>query len=146
MELEGSFTVRAPKDRVWSFFMDPYALSSCISDPHAFEVVDEDHFKGWVKAGVAFIKGTFTGSAAIVERVPPQRARITAHATGMGSAFDVASTVELSEAGGATTVRWKADVVLNGTIASVGARLLKGTIDKKTNEFFENARKKLETG
>jgi carbon monoxide dehydrogenase subunit G len=146
MEFEGSFTVRAPKDRVFSFFLDPYALSGCISDPHAFEVVDEDHFKGWVKAGVAFIKGTFTGSAAIVERTPPDRARITAHGAGMGSAFDVASTVELSEAGGATTVRWKADVVLNGTIASMGARLLKGTIDKKTNEFFENARKKLEGG
>ncbi len=146
MELEGSFTVRAPKDRVWSFFMDPFALSSCISDPHAIEVVDEDHFKGWVKAGVAFIKGTFTGSATIAERVPPERARIKAHGAGMGSAFDADSTIQLSEAGNETTVRWKADVVLNGTIASMGARLLKGTIDKKTNEFFENARKKLEGG
>jgi uncharacterized protein len=146
MELEGSFTVRASKDRVWSFFMDPYALSSCITDPHAFEIVDEDHFKGWVKAGVAFIKGTFTGSASIEERAPPERARIKAHGAGMGSAFDVESIVELAEAGGATTVRWKANVVLSGTIASVGARLLKGTIDKKTNEFFENARKKIETG
>jgi len=145
MELEGSFTVRASRDRVWSFFMDPYALSSCISDPHAFEVVDETHFKGWVKAGVAFIKGTFNGSAAIVERKAPVHARITAHGAGMGSAFDVESTVDLSEAGGDTTVRWKANVVLNGTIATVGARLLKGTIDKKSNEFFENARKKLET-
>ena len=25
------------------------------------EVVSEDHFKGWIKAGVAFIRGTFTG-------------------------------------------------------------------------------------
>jgi carbon monoxide dehydrogenase subunit G len=146
MELEGSFTVRAPRDRVWTFFMDPFALSSCISDPHAIEVVDEDHFKGWVKAGVAFIKGTFTGSATIAERVPPERARIKAHGAGMGSAFDVESTIDLSEAGDETTVRWKAGVVLNGTIATMGARLLKGTIDKKTNEFFENARKKLEVG
>src|SRR5438093_10633695 len=99
MELEGSFTVRAPRDRVWSFFMDPYALSSCINDPHAFEVVDENHFKGWVKAGVAFIKGTFNGSAAIVERKPPDYARITAHAAGMGSAFGGESSADLCEAG-----------------------------------------------
>ena len=145
MELDGSFTVRAPKDRVWSFFMDPFALSGCINDPHAFEVVDENNFKGWVKAGVGFIRGTFTGSATILERVAPEHARITAHGAGMGSAFDAESTIELSEAGGATTVRWKANVVLNGTIATVGARFLKGTIDKKTNEFFENARRKLET-
>lgn len=41
-------------------------------------------------------------------------------------------------------VRWQADVVMKGTIASVGARLLRGTIDKKMSEFFQNAQKKLE--
>ncbi len=146
MELDGSFTVRAPLEKAWAFFMDPRALASCISDPHDLEVVDETHFKGWVRSGVAFIKGTFTGYAEIVERLPPHRARIQAHGSGMGSGFDATSTIEFSESGGATTVRWKANVILSGTIASVGARLLKGTIDKKTNEFFENARKKLEAG
>ena len=146
MHLEGSFTVRAPRERVWSFFLDPNALASAISDPHDVEVVSQNQFKGWVKSGVAFIKGTFTGSATIMERVPPKRARIKAHGMGMGSAFDAESTIELSESGGSTTVRWQAEVVLSGTIASVGARLVRGTIDKKTNEFFENARKKLEGG
>ena len=146
MELEGTFSVRAPRDRVWSFFLNPHELSSCISDPHSFEVVDETHFKGQIKAGVAFIRGTFTGSVEIVERVPPERARIKAHGAGMGNAFDIDSTVELSESSGVTTARWKADVVLSGSIASMGARLLRPTIDKKTNEFFENARKKLQAG
>ncbi len=146
MELEGTFTVRAIRERVWSFFMNPNELSACIGDPHAFEVVDENHFKGWIKAGVAFIRGTFTGWAQIVERVPPGRARIKAHGSGMGNAFDVDSVIELLVSDGTTTVRWKANVVLSGTIASVGARLLKGTIDKKTNEFFDTARKKLEAG
>lgn len=144
MQLEGSFTVRAPQAKVWAFFMDPKALSSCISDPHDLEVVDENNFKGWVKSGVGFIKGTFTGYARIVYRKDPERARIKAHGSGMGSAFDVDSTIQLSEAGGATTLKWKADVVLSGTIASVGARLVQGTVDKKTNEFFENARRMLE--
>ena len=146
MELEGTFSVRAPKERVWSFFTSPQELSSCIEDPHGFEVVDEDHFKGWVKAGVAFIRGTFTGWAMIVERAQPERARLKAHGSGMGSAFDIAASLELSESGERTEMRWRADVILSGTIASVGARLLRGTIEKKTNEFFENARRKLEAG
>ena len=146
MHLEGSFTVRAPREHVWSFFLDPHALASCIDDPHTIEVVDENTFKGQVKSGVGFIRGTFTGLATIEERVPPERGRIKAHGSGMGSAFDANSTIELSESGGFTAVRWQAEVVLSGMIASVGARLLHGTIDKKTNEFFENARKKLEDG
>lgn len=146
MRLEGTFSVRSPQERVYAFFLNPSELSSCISDPHTLEVIDESNFKGQIKAGVAFIRGTFTGSATIAERDPPSRARIKAHGAGMGSGFDIDSTILVSESGGLTTVQWGADVVLNGTIASVGARLLQGTINKKTNEFFENARKKLEAG
>lgn len=146
MELEGTSTIRAPRERVWDFFLDPNALSTCIPDEHEVEVVDDSTFKGWIKAGVAFIRGTFTGWAKIVERDPPERARIQAHGSGMGNAFDIDSTLQFAEEGGVTSVHWKANVVLSGTIASMGARLLRGTIDKKTKEFFDNARAKLEAG
>ncbi len=144
MRLEGTFTVRAARERAWSFFLNPQELSPCIDDPHTIEVVDADRFKGTIKSGVGFIKGTFTWSATIKERTPSERAQIAVHGSGMGSAFDVVASIELSEAQGLTTVAWRADVLMSGTIASVGARLLQGTIDKKTNTFFENARKKLE--
>ncbi len=144
MRFEGTFTVRAARERVWSFFLNPQELSPCIDDPHTIEVVDADRFKGTIKSGVGFIKGTFTWSATIKERTPPERAQIAVHGSGMGSAFDVVASIELSETQGLTTVAWRADVLMSGTIASVGARLLQGTIDKKTNAFFENARKKLE--
>jgi carbon monoxide dehydrogenase subunit G len=144
MLVEGSFAVQAPKDRVWAFFLNPKELSDCIQDPHSIEVVDEDNFRGQMRTGVAFIRGTFNFSAKVVERDPPEKARIRMHGSGMGSAFDVDSNIHLAEAEGKTMVRWSADVAMSGTIASMGARLLKGAIDKKTNEFFENARKKLE--
>ncbi len=145
MRVEGTFTVGAPRERVYSFFLTPAELSTCIDDPHTIESIDSDHFKGTVKAGVAFIRGTFTWNATIKDRAPPERAQLAVHGAGMGSAFDVVASLDLSEAQNLTTVRWAADVQMSGTIASVGARLLQGTIDKKTNAFFENARKKLET-
>ena len=111
--------------------------------PISIEVIDEDRFKGTVKAGVGFIRGTFTWNATIKGRTPPH-SEIAAHGSGMGSAFDIVSTLDLAEADGTTRVRWTADVRMSGTIASVGARFLQGTIDKKTNAFFENVRKKLE--
>lgn len=141
---EGAFAVRAPRDRVFTFFLTPRELSKCIDDPHRIEVQDADHFRGTLKSGVGFIKGTFTWSAAIVERVPPERAQIRVHGSGMGSGFDIDATIALADSGGGTRVSWNANVMLSGTIASVGARLMQGTIDKKTNAFFENARKALE--
>src|SRR3989442_9419422 len=144
MRVEGTFSVRAPRERVWSFFLNPLEFSTCVDDPHTVEVIDQDRFKGTVKAGVAFIRGTFTWSATVKERVPPERAQMAVHGSGMGSAFDIVATLSVSESAGLTTVKWAADVQMSGTIATTGARLLQGTTEKKTNAFFENARKMLE--
>ncbi len=144
MELDGTFTARAPRERVYAFFLSPDELSSCIDDEHTIQAVDADHFKGTIRSGIGFIKGTFTWSAEVAERKPPERARIKVHGAGMGSGFDIDATIETSEAQGTTTVRWHANVLMSGPIASMGARLMSGTIDKKSNAFFENARRKLE--
>jgi uncharacterized protein len=144
VRFEGTFTVRAPRSKVFSFFLNPQEFSTCIDDPHTIEVIDADHFRGTVKAGVSFIRGNFTWSAEIRERVPPERARMAVHGSGMGSGFDIVTTLDVTEAGGLTTVRWAAEVQMSGTIATVGSRLLHATTEKKTNAFFENARKILE--
>ncbi len=145
MRLEGTTAVRAPRERAFAFFLDPNALSSCIDDPHTVEVHDADHFKGTIRTGIGAIKGTFSWSAAMLERAPPGRARIKVHGSGMGSGFDIDATVEFLDAAGGTMVRWRADVTMGGPIATIGARLLQGTIDKKTAAFFDGARKKLES-
>lgn len=146
MRFEGTFAVHAPRAQVWSFFLDPQEFSPAIDDPHTLEVIGPDRFQGTVKTGVAFIRGTFTWSATVKERAPPERVQLAVHGSGMGSGFDIVATLDLSEADGITTVRWSADVQMSGTIATVGARLLQSTTEKKTNAFFENARKILEAG
>ncbi len=143
--MQGEFAVRAPRDRVFAFLLDPGRLSACIDDPHTIEVQDGDRFRGTLKSGIGPIKGTFAWSATIVERAEGEGARIKVHGTGMGSAFDIDATIALSEAQGSTTSRWQAEVRLSGTIASLGARLMRTTIDKKTKAFFENVRRRLET-
>ncbi len=145
MKLQGTFHVRAPRDRVFAFLLDPGQLSACIDDPHTMEPQDRDRFRGTLRSGVGPIKGTFTWSAAIVERMASERARIRVHGTGMGSAFDIDATITLAEESGATAAGWQAEVTLSGTVATLGARLMQTTIDKKTNSFFENVRKRLET-
>ncbi len=144
MHLEGTFQARSAADRVYAFLLSPEELSACIDDPHTIQAQDADHFKGSVKTGVGFIKGTFNLAAVVVERSPPQRARLKVQGSGMGSGFDIDATMDLSQVDGVTTVRWAAEVLMSGPIASVGARLLQGTVDKKSAAFFENARKRLE--
>lgn len=146
MHQEGSFSVRAPASKVWAFFLNPVDFMDALDDPHKVDPVDDDHFRFEIKSGIGFIRGTFNGSAAVTERDPPRRFRVEAHASGPGSGLDLSSTVLFSEESGTTQIAWSADVVLRGAMASLGARLLEGTIEKKVGSFFENVRRRLEGG
>lgn len=142
MHFEGAYRVRADPEKVWSILIDPQRVVRYMPDVEVIELTqpDADSVVGKVKAGVAFIKGTFTVDAKIVERDPPKRAKIRLRSQGMGSTIDVESSLSLSRVGEDTEVAWAADAVIRGTIATIGARLLPGIVEKKTQEFFEALR------
>jgi len=127
---------------VWSILIDPKRVMGYLPDVQVLELdtPDPDTLVGKVKAGVSFIKGTFTVDARIVEREAPRRARLRLRSSGMGSTIDVDSSLALAQVGDETEVAWTADAVIRGTIASIGARLLPGIVEKKTQEFFEAIR------
>jgi carbon monoxide dehydrogenase subunit G len=62
-----------------------------------------------------------------------------------GSAVDLSGDMRLSRVGnGNTQMDWEATVVVSGTIASVGARLLQGTAERLTGQFFDCIKTKLQ--
>jgi carbon monoxide dehydrogenase subunit G len=111
----------------------------------AVEVIDPQTFKARVGVGIAAVKATFTMDVRMVELEPPTRATGKAHGMAPGSAVDITSTMSLSEASaGTTTMQWSADVVVSGTLASLGARLLHSTAQKMTAQFFTCLQRTLE--
>lgn len=142
MKFEGSYRVRAAPEKVWSILIDPLRVVRYLPDVEVIELTqpDADSVVGKVRAGVSFLKGTFTVDARIVERDPPRRARLRLRSAGMGSTIDVDSSLRLGAVEEDTEVTWTAEVVIRGTIATIGARLLPGIIEKKTHEFFEALR------
>lgn len=145
LHLEGKVAILAPKTKVWSFLVDPRAISRCLPDVQSLEVLGDDRFKATLRVGVSFIRGVFAFDVAMLDLDAPNHGRITGRGSGLGSAVDVDSTVDLMDGqDGTTTLNWKADVVVSGTIASVGARLLSSTVEKKTGELFECVKAQLE--
>lgn len=145
LHFEGIKTIAASREKVWQFLVDPHAISRCLPDVQQLEVQDEGKFKAVVRVGVSFIRGNFAFDIAMPERIAPSHARITGRGGGLGSAVDVESTVDLSDGpAGTTELRWAADVVVSGTIAGVGSRLLSSTVEKKTAELFACVKAQLE--
>ncbi|MCI4343626.1 MAG: carbon monoxide dehydrogenase subunit G [Thermoplasmata archaeon] len=144
MHVEGDFHVRSARTLVWAFFRDPATLATCLEDPHEIHATDATHFEGTLTAGVAFIRGTFRLRGSYASETPPNQMQVTLQGSGMGSGVDAALTVSFAEGSEGTGVHWTGEIKMSGTIATVGERLVKGTVDKKVTALFEAARVKLE--
>lgn len=144
MHIEGDFSVHASADRVFGFFLDPVAFLDCLDDPHTARKIDADHFEGTVTTGISFIRGTFRIRGTYGERTPPTELRARVQGTGLGSGIDADLTLAFSASPGQTSVHWQGEVALSGPVATLGERMVGGTVDKKAAALFEKARQRLE--
>ena len=145
MKFEGTQTIKAPRETVWAFLMDPGQVGPCMPGFQSVEVIDARTFKAKVGVGIAAIKATFTMDVRMVDLEAPSQATVKAHGVAPISAVDLNSSMTLRETGdGATTLQWTADVGVSGTLASVGGRLLNATAQKMTGQFFTCLQNKLE--
>ena len=147
MQFKGTVQITAPRDRVWAFLMDPNQVGSCGPGVESIDVIDADHFKAKAKVGVGFISARFVVDMTVAEKNEPDLAILKAHGQAPGSAVDATADMRLSgPAEGPTTMDWSADVLIAGTLASVGARLIEGTANKMIGQTFDCIRTKLEAG
>ncbi|MGI0071542.1 MAG: SRPBCC family protein [Thermoplasmata archaeon] len=145
MHIEGDFRVRSEAARVFAFFLDPVAFTDCLDDPHEIRAVPPDRFEGTVTSGISFLRGTFRIRGAYSSTTPSSELRVHLQGQGLGSGVDADLVLAFSEAGADTALHWQGEVHLSGPVATIGERMVKGTVEKKAAGLFENARKKLET-
>ena len=145
MRFEGTLDIAAPREVVWAFVTDPLAVSGCAPEVQNVEVLDPEHFKLLIRAGVGPIRATFNLDVHFVDLTEPSHATVRARGNAPGSAVDMLNTLALEERSpDITTMEWASDVHVTGTIAQMGARLMQGTADKMTQQVFACIKAKLE--
>ena len=145
MKLEGSYEVRAPRQKVWSAFLDPETLRKAIPGCEKLEMVAPDEYKATLKIGVAAVKGTFEGKVRLSDKKPSDSYRLAAEGSG-GPGFVRADTlISLSDIEGGTRVSYSADVQVGGLIAGVGQRMIGGVSKMMADQFFNRMSELLTT-
>jgi carbon monoxide dehydrogenase subunit G len=145
MHFEGTFDVKASKEHVYDFLLDPNRLAKCLPDLQKMEVESEDRFKATVRVGISFIKGNLNFQFSILDKNRPSHARLVGHGSGMGSTIDLDTVLDLTDGpGGGTSMSWKAEAKIGGQIASVGQRLIGGQAEKQVKQLFDCLKKQLE--
>ncbi|HUI24348.1 MAG TPA: carbon monoxide dehydrogenase subunit G [Nitrososphaerales archaeon] len=145
MHFEGVFDTTVPEFRVYALVTDPKEVAGCMPGLQKVDIESSDQFDVVVKVGLSFIRGDFNLRFKSIEKRPTSGAKFAVHGTGLGSAVDmeIALAISAGENGG-SLMRWRADVAVNGKIASLGQRLIESQAEKIMTEFFECFRQKLQ--
>lgn len=144
MEFSGSQTIAASNVKVWAFLLDVNNVASCAPGFQKLDELGPEHWKAVVAVGVGPVKAKFTIDVTRPEMQEPERMIVKGRGKAPGNAVDLNGEMTLTPEGDEQTrMDWKATVVVSGTIASVGARLLQGTADKLTGQFFECLKTKI---
>ena len=136
MKLEGSHDIPAPRERVWSAFLDPEVLKQAIPGCEKLKAVGEGEYKATMKIGVAAVKGTFEGKVRLFDLKPPESYRMAVEGSGSPGFIRGETQIALSDADGGTRVTYAADVQVGGLIAGVGQRMIGGVSKMMADQFF----------
>jgi uncharacterized protein len=139
MKISGSNVVAQPVEKVWDALLDPRVLVATIPGCERLEESGEHQYAMTVTAGVASIKGTYSGSCALSEL--KERESLVMKLRGAGAPGTVDATVDVAFADlGAegTRISYEADAVVGGMVGGVGQRMLSSVSKRMAGEFFDN--------
>lgn len=138
MKVEGERSFAAPREAVWRVLNDPAELAALMPGVEGFEVHDERHWQARVKIplGLGGLKMTIDFEK--TEEREPDFAALRAKGTGVGALLSMDTRFELSDGdGGATAMRWEADVRLGGQVASMGLRVLQPIVNQQVGNVLK---------
>ncbi len=137
MKLEGSYTMDAPRDVVFQTLQDPEALRGCLPGVERFDEVGEGRYEAQGKAGVAGIRGAYTGTVTMTDQKPPESYQLSAEGSFSGGRVTGTATITLVDQGGKTLINYSGEAQLSGPLASVGQRLLTPAAKMMARQFFK---------
>src|SRR6267143_2458446 len=140
LHLDGSNSINAARERVFSLLTDPAFLAKTLPDAEDVRVLGPDSLEAKIKLRVAVVSSTLKMKLTITKKTPTTEATLVADGTGSGSAIKINSRFSL-QGDLPTTMAWSADAEITGVRAGMGSTLLKGFATKKIAEIFQGITK-----
>jgi carbon monoxide dehydrogenase subunit G len=145
MKLTLASAIPASRNRVFAALIDPVILQRCIPGCEKLTAVGPDAFEATLKIGVAGLKGTYAGKAAIRDAQPPESLTLSFEGKGGHGFVRGSAAIVLTPDGDATRIACDADVQVGGLIAAIGSRLVDAAAKKLADDFFKQLSAELQT-
>jgi carbon monoxide dehydrogenase subunit G len=139
MKISGSNVIAQPVDKVWEAILDPRVLVATIPGCSRLEETGEHRYAMTVTAGVAAIKGTYSGSCSLSDLKEGESLVMRLQGAGAPGTVDASVDVAFDDLGAeGTRVSYEADAVVGGMVGGVGQRMLSSVSKRMAGEFFSN--------
>ena len=145
MEITGSYSFAASRERVWNLMLDPGAIASCIPGCEQLEPDGENRYRARITLGIAAIVGTYDGIVVISDKVENESYKLSVEGQGKPGFVKGDAAIALVSDGGATTVNVTGTVQSGGAIARMGQRLIGAAAKMMQDKFFACMQGKLES-
>ncbi|HEV2140777.1 MAG TPA: SRPBCC family protein [Candidatus Dormibacteraeota bacterium] len=138
MQLENSFQVNAPPEKVFDYLLDVTKVVGCVPGAELTEVVDASTFKGRVKIKVGPITVAYNGTARISDRNDAERFAVLSaegrETTGSGSAR-ASATMKVQPAGEGSLVEIVTEYHVAGRVAQFGRGVMEDVSKKMIKDM-----------
>lgn len=139
MKVAGETVLHAPVEDVWKALLDPNVLVRSIPGCERLEVTGDNAYGLTVNAGVAAIRGTYSGRCELTQLEPLESLMLKAACAGGPGTIAADVKVGFTDNGdGTTLLRYDADAEVGGAIGGVGQRMLTSVSKRMAGEFFGN--------
>lgn len=132
VRVEGSETLKLPREELWRRLNDPDVLGASIPGCHGFErEQDSEHrYRTSISVAIGAVKGVYDGTVAYAHIAEPERCTIEVSGRGDKGTIDGEGAIELRPDGKHTEVAYRGEFKLTGPVAGVGQRLAPGVSRK----------------
>jgi uncharacterized protein len=143
MKISGTNTIPFPVDQVWDALLDPAMLVRTIPGCERMESKGDHAYDMTVTAGVAAIRGTYSGTCVLSDLEPHSSLVMRLQGAGAPGTVDATVNVRFAEGDAGTEVAWDADAVVGGMVGGVGQRMLSSVSKRMAGELFDGVGREL---
>ncbi len=147
IELQESFEVDAPIDKVWDFMMNPENVVGCMPGGSLTEMIDDKSFIGTVKMKIGAITAKYSGTITYTTADKDSHTVVMlaeAKEKGGGTVTGTITSKLVDLGNNRTDVQCESCVDLTGRIVQLGRGMIDGVAAQIIGKFIKNVKKLLE--
>ena len=145
MDLKGEQQLIGTPDQIWTLLLDPVTLAAIMPGCEHLELIEEDYYKGTIKAKIGPVSSQYNAKFKIGDKAPPNSYSLQIEGQGPGGFVNGDVQINLRANSEGTMMTYEGTATVGGKIASIGQRLVETGARLIIKQGFKALKKEVES-